>query len=139
MCPSNIPIQLDMLEICSSLIIHHFILFFSGMIDPSNQHLEWHSRPQNVLIVKKHMDPDVTRQFKDMVQWLITVSIPNFMVYHSLWLLFYPERSLDLLLVSVAVTFIMTGSYKKGSQGLFSPSRSFCLHRFVCLVNYTRK
>jgi hypothetical protein len=48
--------------------------FFSGMIDPSNQHLEWHSPPQNVLIVKKHMDPEVTRQFKDMVQWLITVS-----------------------------------------------------------------
>jgi len=42
-----------------------------GMIDPSNQHLEWHSPPQNVLIVKKHFDTDVTRQFKDMVKWLI--------------------------------------------------------------------
>jgi len=42
-----------------------------GMIDPSNQHLEWHSPPQNVLIIKKHFDQDVTKQFKEMVKWLM--------------------------------------------------------------------
>ena len=51
------------------------ILSFRGMIDPSNQHLEWHSPPQNVLIIKKHMDQDVTKQFKEMVKWLMTVSL----------------------------------------------------------------
>lgn len=48
--------------------------FARGMIDPSNQHLEWHSPPQNVLIIKKHHDQDVTNKFKEIVKWLMIVS-----------------------------------------------------------------
>ncbi|XP_066936315.1 NAD kinase-like isoform X2 [Clytia hemisphaerica] len=51
-----------------------------GMIDPSNQHLEWHSPPQNVLIIKKHMDQDVTKQFKEMVKWLMTEKVMTIIV-----------------------------------------------------------
>ena len=53
----------------------NFSIHCRGMIDPSNQHLEWHSPPQNVLIIKKHFDQDVTKQFKEMVKWLMMVSL----------------------------------------------------------------
>ncbi|XP_047138339.1 NAD kinase isoform X1 [Hydra vulgaris] len=42
-----------------------------GVIDPSLQCLEWKAKPQNVLLVKKISDNDVSNECKKVIQWLI--------------------------------------------------------------------
>ena len=62
------------------LYVYMFLLL-RGMIDPSFQRLEWHSPPQNVLIIKKHHDSDVTNYFKIIVEWLLKVNIFLFIYF----------------------------------------------------------
>ena len=47
------------------------------MIDPSIQRLSWASPPKNILIIKKHLDIEVTSYFKTLAAWLISVSFKN--------------------------------------------------------------
>ena len=52
----------------------------SGHVDPSEHFLAWNNAALNVLVIKKVMDPEVTKCFKELTQWLVEVNRSNCMV-----------------------------------------------------------
>ncbi|CAH3037789.1 unnamed protein product [Porites lobata] len=44
---------------------------YSSYADPSDHYLDWEKQPFNVLVIKKVMDSEVTRCFKELTKWLI--------------------------------------------------------------------
>lgn len=60
------------------LIISFSTLYsFSSHVDPSEHFLAWAKPALNVLVIKKVMDQDVTKCFKELTRWLIEVSACN--------------------------------------------------------------
>lgn len=60
-------------EFSNSLI--NLLSFFISYADPSDHYLDWEKQPFNVLVIKKVMDSEVTRCFKELTKWLIEVSL----------------------------------------------------------------
>ena len=52
-----------------------WLSFFISYADPSDHYLDWEKQPFNVLVIKKVMDSEVTRCFKELTKWLIEVSL----------------------------------------------------------------
>lgn len=46
-------------------------------MDPSEHFLAWNNAALNVLVIKKVMDPEVTKCFKELTQWLVEVNRSN--------------------------------------------------------------
>lgn len=55
------------------IILFSSLYSYSSHVDPSEHFLAWAKPALNVLVIKKVMDQEVTKCFKELTRWLIEV------------------------------------------------------------------